>query len=237
MPFAYFIAALALVSPGNAADAIAARFREQVVVEPGLTVPASSNAAARAATIEKAMDALVAEIPGATWRRLYVQTVQGRPVPDARTLADRVRLLEAQSGANMVIERPAISRGTLFMENYAITPSYRSELGRARYRTLYLVFSAKPRAQAQAASQPEQRTDLGPSPVTDVFGDMLATFFSLDQSAQQAGMQQAMTLLQGLDPAARADFVITMWRSMSPELQADVVRSVMRFEQSRGRLP
>lgn len=242
MPVGYFVAALALSivgsqSVGTEADAVGKRFKVQVAVESGLTVPASVASAKKATTIEKALDAIVAEVPGSGWRRLHVQVPTGKPIPTARALADRVRTVEAQSGANLVIERPDGSRATVLMANYAVSPAYRTELAKAQYRTIYLIYSLKPPREVAAKPVLEERPNPDQSPVTDVFGDMLGTFFSLDQSSQQAGMQQAMTLLQTLDPASRADFVTTMWRSMSPELQADVVRSVMRFEQGRMRRP
>ena len=242
MSIGYLLAALVLSgagsqATGNEADAIGKRFRAQVVVEAGLNVPASVPAARKAATIEKALDAVVAEMPGSGWRRMHVQVPAGKPLPTARVLADRVRAIEAQTGANLVIEKPDAARATVLMANYSVTPAYRTELTKAQYRTIYLLFSLKgPRA---AAPKPVAEEPIAPGqgPVVDVFGDMLGTFFALDQGTQQAEMQQAMSLLQTLDPASRADFVTTMWRSMSPELQADVVRSVMRFEQARQRRP
>jgi hypothetical protein len=241
MPIGYVAAVLLLASGAQpattAADAIARRFNVQVIVESGLSVPATSESAAKAATIEKALDALVTSIPGSAWRRVHVQVAAGKPMPAAGTLADRVRTLEKQAGTNLVIEKPNEGRGMVLMSNYAVTPAYRNDLTRAQYRSVYLVFSLKPPREASTKVAAETPPPADQSVVVDVFGDMLGTFFSLDQASQQQGMQQAMTLLSTLDPGARAEFVTTMWRSMSPELQADVVRSVMRFEQARQRRP
>ncbi|NLI00980.1 MAG: hypothetical protein GX446_15975 [Chthonomonadales bacterium] len=234
---AVLMMAVTMQGDGNAADAIAKRFKAQVVVETGLTVPASSSASLRAATIEKALDALVAEMPGSTWRRLHVQVPSGKPMPTARALADRVRMVEGQSGANLVIEKPADTRATVLMGNYSVTPAYRSELTKAQYRTVYLILHARAPRESAAKPQADERAPQDQSVVVDVFGDMLGTFFSLDPDSQQAGMQQAMSLLQTLDPGSRADFVTTMWRSMSPELKADIARSIMRYEQMRQRGP
>ncbi len=242
MPIGYLLAALMLAgagsqAAGNQADAVGKKFRAQIVVEAGLSVPSSIEAAQKATTIEKALDAIVAATAGSAWRRLHVQVPAGKPLPAVRTLAERVRTIEAQTGANLVIERPDGSRATVLMANYSVTPTYRTELQKAQYRTIYLLYSIKPPRETAPKPAAEDRPVADESPVVDVFGDMLGTFFALDQNSQQAGMQQAMSLLQTLDPASRADFVTTMWRSMSPELQADVVRSVMRFEKVRRRGP
>jgi len=216
-------------TPASSADAIGKRFSVQVMVEPGLTVP-NVAAAAKATSVDKALDALLAEMPGCAWRRLHVQTASGKPLPTPGTLADRVRTMEKQAGTNLVIEKPTGGRATVLMANHTVTPAYRSDLARAQYRPVYLVFSTAPPKPVQpVAERPQQEQTV----VADVFGDLLGSFFSLDQGSQQAGMQQAMSLLGSLDSPTRAEFVVTMWRSMAPELQADVVRSVMRAEQAR----
>ena len=241
MTIPYFVAAVMFAATaqaqGNAVDAIGKRFKAQVKIEAGLNVPASSASSAKAATIEKALDAVVAEVPGSTWRRLHVQVPSGKAWPPAGVLADRVRAIEAQTGVSLVIEKPNESRATVVMPNYSVTPAYRSDLARAQYRTVYLLMHAKSPRAAASRSETDDKTPQDQSVVVDVFGDMLGTYFSLDPSTQQAGMQQAMSLLQTLDPASRADFVTTMWRSMSPELKADIARSIMRYEQMRQRMP
>lgn len=222
---------------GTAADAIGKRFNVTVMVEPGLSVPATSASASKAATIEKALDALVAEVPGSMWRRLSVQVPAGKGLPTAKVLADRVRLVEGQTGTNLVIEKPGGSSATVLMTNYPVTPSYRSDLTKAQYRTVYLILHTKAPAAVVAKAETAERPAQDQTVVVDVFGDMLGTFFSLDPLSQQAGMQQAMSLLQTLEPTARAEFVTTVWRTMSPELKADIVRSIMQFEQMRQRGP
>lgn len=235
MPVQYIAAVFALSvvgvqPPATVTAEIAKRFSAQIMVEPRVTLPTSSPAAAKATTIEKALDAAVADVPQVTWRRLYVQLAPGKPWPSATSLADRVRTLERQAGTNVVVEKPSNNRGTVLMTNQTITQTYRKDLTRAQYRTVYLLYSTvPPQKAATPADTPSARES---AVVVDVFGDMLGAFFSLDQSAQREGMQQAMSLLAGLDSPSRAEFVTMMWRSMGPDLQQDVVRSVMRAERA-----
>jgi hypothetical protein len=232
------VVALSLVgaqAPASPADSIGRRFGAQVMVEPGLTVP-NVAATAKAATVDKALDALVAEMPGCAWRRIHVQTAAGKPVPTPASLAERVRATEKQAGTNLVIEKPAGGKATVLMANQTVTPAYRSDLARAQYRPVYLIFSTTP-PQPQGPAALTERAPQEQTVVADVFGDLLGSFFSVDAVTQRAGMEQAMTLLAGLDSPSRAEFVTMMWRSMAPELQQDVVRAVMRAEQVRRQVP
>ncbi len=200
----------------------------RILLDPGLIVPAQPASPPKDTTPARALDTLVGAIPGAAWRCVYLQLSPSASLPDASRVADWVRALDRLNQVGMVVENVTNGRATVLMKEYPISKSYRADLTRARYRTVYIVYRAK--GAAALNDEPSERpTRPEPGQMAEVLGDMLGAFFSLDEVSQKAGMQQAMGLLFSIDPGSRAEFVTKLWASLSPEQRADLARTVMRI--------
>jgi hypothetical protein len=199
----------------------------KILIDPGLIVPATPASPAAGATLAKALDSLVAAVPGAAWRCVYLQLSPNASLPEASRVSDWVRALDRLTQVGMVVENVGNGRATVLMKEYPISKTYRSDLARAQYRTVYVVYRASGRAtpSEDSATKPAKAE---PGQVAEVLGDMLGAFFSLDAESQKLGMQQAMGLLFSIDPGSRAEFVTQLWTSLSPDQRAELARMVMR---------
>jgi len=216
------------------APALGARFKATLLVDPALTMPDKAPKATSADTLTKALDALIAQVPGSAWRQLYLQLPKGAGLPSAAVLATKVRSLERDARMNIIVGNGTDDRATMQLSGQPLTKGYREQLTRAGYRMVYLIFSKTPPLSVPSASNPSSAE--ARRPVSDEFGDMLGSFFTLDPLEQQSSMREAMSLLGTLPPAARAEFVTQIWRSMDSNLQQAVIRDVTRSMGGPARL-
>jgi hypothetical protein len=200
--------------------ALGQRYHAQVLVEPTITV-SEKPVPPRAATMGKALDALVAPIRGAAWRRLHLQRPADQTPLDVRQLAGWVRSLDRMASVGLVVENTANQFGTLLMRNYPMSKAFRADLSRAHYQTLYIVYGARePRAQpAETAS----RAAPPPTSMEDMMNDRLGNFFAMDPDTRRGVMQQAIAAMWNLDPAMRSELFTEFWTSMPPDQQREVI--------------
>jgi hypothetical protein len=125
-------------------ESIAERFKLQVVVDPLLqarvTPPAQANSA------QAALDAVVKQIPGSAWRKVYLRA--DMELPASETLVNWVRTLVNLEAQGLIIADASSNRITSFVRNVTVSPDFEQQLGQMvpafKTRPVYVVFYQQP---------------------------------------------------------------------------------------------
>ena len=215
----------------SVAEGLGKRLNVTIVVDPFLAV-ASKPIEPNAARIEEALDALVAGMKGATWRKAYRQQAEANAVPSADKLCAAVRALDVLEQTGLVVENNRTRRATLYSKDFPVPANFADELQGQRFTTtpLYVIYATSTGASAGGATTADRFFDLQKQQMA------LMMEMSPEQMAQ--AMSQSMQMFMNMDPGTRSQFMgnmmragIQMWSSLPADQRQQMVGQLMHNAQ------
>lgn len=239
-----------------AAEAVGKAFEVKVVVDPALFVPAPPAEPKEAQSADAAVNALVAGLKNAAWRKVYLtQSEASAGIPAAR-LAAMVRAVDVLETGGLVLENPATRRAISLQKNMPILPGFAEELRSLRFNPapVYVIYSTLGGGAGGSAEekfldlqrqQLELMMQMDPDALAETFAKGMQMWASLDpqtRSRMMANMMQAGTqMFMQMAPAARAELVGTMmrssmemWANMPAEQRQRLTQEMMQLGQQLG---
>jgi hypothetical protein len=215
----------------SVAEGLGKRLNVTIVVDPFLAV-AAKPIEPNAARIEEALDALVAGMKGATWRKAYRQQAEANAVPSADKLCAAVRALDVLEQTGLVVENNRTRRATLYSKDFPVPANFADELQGQRFTTtpLYVIYATSTGASAGGATTADRFFDLQKQQMA------LMMEMSPEQMAQ--AMSQSMQMFMNMDPGTRSQFMgnmmragIQMWSSLPADQRQQMVGQLMQNAQ------
>lgn len=220
-------------------ESIAERFKLQVVVDPLLqarvTPPAQANSA------QAALDAVVKQIPGSAWRKVYLRA--DMELPASETLVNWVRTLVNLEAQGLIIADASSNRITSFVRNVTVSPDFEQQLGQMvpafKTRPVYVVFYQQP-----MLAQTGQRTGQGQSRAEDFLAleqQRMQLFMQMSPEERQRAIRMGIQMFMNMDPSVRMQMMqegMRMFMNMSPEERRMLMEQGMQmFQQMMGGPP
>jgi hypothetical protein len=219
---------------------IAQRFRLQVVVDPLLqgrvTPPAQANNA------QAALDAVVKQIPGVTWRKVYLRA--DMELPASETLVNWMRAIVNLDAQGLIVADATGNRITSFVRNVTVSPDFEQQLGEMvpafKTRPVYVVFYQ----QSMVAQQAGQRRGQGQTRAEDFLAleqQRMQMFMQMSPEERQRAMRMGIQMLMNMDPSVRMQMMqegLRMFMNLSPEERRMLMEQGMQmFQQMIGGPP
>jgi len=221
-------------------ESIAERFKLQVVVDPLLqarvTPPAQANSA------QAALDAVVKQIPGSAWRKVYLRA--DMELPASETLVNWVRTLVNLEAQGLIIADASSNRITSFVRNVTVSPDFEQQLGQMvpafKTRPVYVVFYQQPMlAQQQRAGQRQ-----GQARAEDLLAleqQRMQLFMQMSPEERQRAIRMGVQMFMNMDPSVRMQMMqegMRWFMNMSPEERQMLMQQGMQmFQQMMGGPP
>lgn len=221
-------------------ESIAQQFRLQMVVDPLLqgrvTPPSQANSA------QAALDAVVRQMPGTTWRKVYLRA--DMELPASETLVNWVRTLVNLEAQGLIIADTSGNRITSFVRNVTVSPDFEQQLGQMvpafKTRPVYVVFYQQP----MLAAQPGQRTGQGQRRAEDLLAleqQRMQLFMQMSPEERQRAIRMGIQMFMNMDPSVRMQMMqegMRMFMNMSPEERRMLMEQGMQmFQQMMGGPP
>ncbi|MCL6475392.1 MAG: hypothetical protein K6U75_10120 [Firmicutes bacterium] len=213
-------------------ESIAERFKLQVVVDPLLqarvTPPAEANSA------QAALDAVVKQIPGSAWRKVYLRA--DMELPASETLVNWVRTLVNLEAQGLMIADASGNRITSFVRNVTVSPDFEQQLGQMvpafKTRPVYVVFYQQP-----MLAQTGQRTGQGRGRAEDFLAleqQRMQMFLQMSPEERQRAIRMGIQMFMNMDPSVRMQMMqegMRMFMNMSPEERRMLMEQGMQMFQ------
>ncbi len=220
----------------QAVQELAKKFSVRIVADPALTVqvrPSSEE------NLEKALDALVAQIPGAVWRKVYTNKVFGAEPKDEQLLSATRAILAMELGG-VIVADPRANTFHFYAGNYPVNPGFEQSLEQIQpvfdTKPVYVILNprAQPTTQALRGTRQEQYAQLQ----KQMF-DLLA---KMSPEERRMAIQQGFYAWMNADPELRNQMIfegmrlsLEYWQSLPPEQQRQMMEMGRRwFEQQFG---
>ncbi len=220
-------------------EGIAERFKLQVVVDPLLqarvTPPAEANNA------QAALDAVVKQIPGSAWRKVYLRA--DMELPASETLVNWVRTLVNLEAQGLIVTDASGNRITSFVRNVTVSPDFEQQLGQMvpafKARPVYVVFYQQPMlAQQQRAGQRQ-----GQARAEDLLSleqQRMQLFLQMSPEERQRAIRMGIQMFMNMDPSVRMQMMqegMRMFMNMSPEERRMLMEQGMQMFQEMFQAP
>lgn len=221
---------------------IAQRFRLQVVADPLLQARVTPPAQAKDASA--ALDAVVKQIPGVAWRKVYLRA--DMEMPASETLVNWVRSLVNLEAQGLIVADATGGRITSFVRNVTVSPDFEQHLNEMvpafKTRPVYVVFYQQPTFAQQAAQQ--RRGGQGGTRAEDFLAleqQRMQMFMQMTPEERQRAMRMGIQMLMNMDPSLRMQMMqegLRMFMNMSPEERRMLMEQGMQmFQQMMGGPP
>ena len=192
-------------------------FETRVVIDPQLFVPTLPKAPAEAGTVDAALDVLARNIPGATWRKVYMNQIEGTSGVSPEKLANVVRSLDTIEQTGIVMENPSTSKATSFLKNFPKPPNFEEALTSQQFspKPIYILYASRLAAgnspvdelMAMQKRQMELMMQLSPQQMTEMMTKGIEMFTQMDPQTRSRMMgqmmQSGMQMFQSMSPEAR----------------------------------
>lgn len=219
---------------------IAQRFRLQVVVDPLLQGRVTPPAQAKDAPA--ALDAVVKQIPGVIWRKVYLRA--DMELPSSETLVNWVRSIVNLEAQGLIVADAAGNRITSFVRNVTVSPDFEQQLDQMvpafKTRPVYVVFFQQP----MVAQQAGQRRVQGGTRAEDFLAleqQRMQMFMQMSPEERQRAMRMGIQMFMNMDPSLRMQMMqegLRMFMNMSPEeRQMLMQQGIQMFQQMMGGPP
>ena len=220
-------------------ESIAERFKLQVVVDPLLqarvTPPAEANSA------QAALDAVVKQIPGSAWRKVYLRA--DMELPASETLVNWVRTIVNLEAQGLIVTDASGNRISSFVRNVTVPPDFEQQLGQMvpafKTRPVYVVFYQQPMlAQQQRAGQRQ-----GQARAEDLLSleqQRMQLFLQLSPEERQRAIRMGVQMFMNLDPSVRMQLMqegMRWFMNMSPEERQMLMQQGMQMFQQMFQAP
>lgn len=216
------------------AEAVGKRYDVRVVVDPAIFVGVRSKMPAPDLTVDKAMDALVAEGKNIAWRRVYLTKAAAAALPAADKLAESVRALDKVQQTGLVMENPLTKRATTVVKDWPVTDTFANDLTSNQFSAtpVYVIYA--PVASEEGRSAKERLAELQK--------ESMDLMMSMDPQELSDAMGSMMQTVMNMDPQTRARFMgmqmqagMQMFQNMTPEQRNELMQSAMQaFQQGGG---
>ncbi|GIV17273.1 MAG: hypothetical protein KatS3mg022_2708 [Armatimonadota bacterium] len=219
---------------------IAQRFRLQVVVDPLLQRRVTPPAQAKDAPA--ALDAVVKQIPGVIWRKVYLRA--DMELPASETLINWVRSVINLEAQGLIVADATGNRITSFVRNVTVSPDFEQQLDQMvpafKTRPVYVVFYQQP----MVAQQAGQRGRQGQTRAEDFLAleqQRMQLFMQMTPEERQRAMRMGIQMFMNMDPSLRMQMMqegLRMFMNMSPEERRMLMEQGMQmFQQMMGGPP
>jgi len=220
-------------------ESIAERFKLQVVVDPLLqarvTPPAEANSA------QAALDAVVKQIPGSAWRKVYLRA--DMELPASETLVNWVRTIVNLEAQGLIVTDASGNRISSFVRNVTVSPDFEQQLGQMvpafKTRPVYVVFYQQPMlAQQQRAGQRQ-----GQARAEDLLlleQQRMQLFLQLSPEERQRAIRMGIQMFMNMDPSVRMQLMqegMRWFMNMSPEERQMLMQQGMQMFQQMFQAP
>jgi len=220
-------------------ESIAERFKLQVVVDPLLqarvTPPAEANSA------QAALDAVVKQIPGSAWRKVYLRA--DMELPASETLVNWVRTIVNLEAQGLIVTDASGNRISSFVRNVTVSPDFEQQLGQMvpafKTRPVYVVFYQQPMlAQQQRAGQRQ-----GQARAEDLLSleqQRMQLFLQLSPEERQRAIRMGIQMFMNMDPSVRMQLMqegMRWFMNMSPEERQMLMQQGMQMFQQMFQAP
>jgi len=219
---------------------IAQRLRLQIVVDPLLqgrvTPPTQANNA------PTALDAITRQMPGVTWRKVYLRA--DMELPASETVVNWVRTVVNLEAQGLIVTDATGNRITSFVRNVTVSPDFEKQLDQMvpafKTRPVYVVFYQQPMlAQQQRAGQRQ-----GQARAEDLLSleqQRMQLFMQMSPEERQRAIRMGVQMFMNLDPSVRMQMMqegMRWFMNMSPEEQQMLIQQGMQmFQQMFGGPP
>ncbi len=218
---------------------IAQQFRLQIVVDPLLQ--ARVTPPAQASSAQAALDAVVKQIPGSTWRKVYLRA--DMELPASETLVNWVRTLVNLEAQGLILADASGNRITSFVRNVTVSPDFEQQLGQMvpafKTRPVYVVLYQQP-----MLAQTGQRTGQGQVRAEDLLAleqQRMQMFMQMSPEERQRALRMGIQMFMNMDPSVRMQMMqegMRMFMNMSPEERRMLMEQGMQmFQQMMGGPP
>ncbi len=220
-------------------ESIAERFKLQVVLDPlmqaRVTPPTQANNA------QAALDAVVKQIPGSAWRKVYLRA--DMELPASETLVNWVRTIVNLEAQGLIVTDASGNRISSFVRNVTVSPDFEQQLGQMvpafKTRPVYVVFYQQPMlAQQQRAGQRQ-----GQARAEDLLSleqQRMQLFLQMSPEERQRAIRMGVQMFMNLDPSVRMQLMqegVRWFMNMSPEERQMLMQQGMQMFQQMFQAP
>lgn len=213
---------------------IAQRFSLQVVVDPLLQERVTPPKDAK--TAQEALDAVTRQIPGATWRKVYLRA--DMEMPSADTLVSWVRTVAELEAQGLIVADNSANRITSFVRDVTVAPNFEQQLDQMvpafKKRPVYVVFYRQSTLaqQAQRRGQPQGRVSA--EDFLALEQQRMQMFMNMSPEERQRAMRMGMQMFMNMDPSLRMQMMqegMRLFMNMSPEERRMLMEQSMQMFQ------
>lgn len=216
---------------------IAERFRLQVIVDPLLQ--ARVTPPTQAESVQAALDAVTRQVPGLTWRRIYLRAEMETPATEK--LVEWARTIVNLEALGLIVVDNTGNRISSFVRNVTVSPGFEQQLGQMnpafKTRPLYVVFFQQPLISQTARRQGNQ----GQARAEDLLSleqQRMQMFMNMSPEERQRALRMGIQMFMNMDPQFRTQMLqegLRMFMNMSPEERRMLMEQGMQmFQQMFG---
>lgn len=212
---------------------IAQQFRLQVVVDPLLQTRVTPPSQAKDAP--SALDAVTKQIPGVTWRKVYLRADMEMPSSDA--LVNWVRTIVNLEAQGFIVADTTGRRITSFVRNVTVSPEFEQQLDQMvpafKTRPVYVVFYQQPLL-TQTTQRSRQQGQVRAEDFLAVEQQRMQMFMNMSPEERQRAMRMGIQMFMNMDPSLRMQMMqegMRMFMNMSPEERRMLMEQGMQMFQ------
>lgn len=213
---------------------IAQQFRLQVVVDPLLQARVTPPSQAK--DVQSALDAVTKQIPGVTWRKVYLRADMETPAPE--TLVNWVRTLVNLEAQGLIVADNTASRITSFVRNVTVTPDFEQQLNQMvpafKTRPVYVVFYQQPTLAQMAQRGGQRQGQVRAEDFLALEQQRMQMFMNMSPEERQRAIRMGIQMFMNMDPSVRMQMMqegMRMFMNMSPEERRMLMEQGMQMFQ------
>lgn len=212
-------------------ETLAKRTSAKLLIDPTLFIAEKPATAPAEGTIDAGLDALVGNMKGVAWRRVYLTNEQANAMPSAVKMAATLRALDVVEQSGLVTENTATKRATTILKNYPVTDGFKQDLAAGQFSTVpvYVVYSTS----ASSGTMQDRMADLQ--------RQQMELMMQMSPEQMTESMAKGMDMWISLDPNMRMQMMGSMMRggmqmfmNLSPEQRQQFTQEMMQIGQQLG---
>ncbi|MCS6830023.1 MAG: hypothetical protein RMM08_07705 [Armatimonadota bacterium] len=220
---------------------VAQRFRLQLVIDPLLQ--GRVNPPTQAKDAASALDAVVRQMQGVTWRKVYLRA--DMELPASETLVNWVRSIVNLEAQGLIVTDAASNRITSFVRNVTVSPGFEQQLGQMvpafKTRPVYVVFYQQPTFAQQAGQQRRGQGGMRAEDFLAIEQQRMQMFMQMSPEERQRAIRMGVQMFMNMDPSIRMQMMqegMRWFMNMSPEERQMLIQQGMQmFQQMMGGPP
>jgi len=212
---------------------IAQQFKLQIVVDPLLQARVTPPSQAK--DVQSALDAVVKQIPGVIWRKVYLRADMEMPTPES--LVNWVRTVVNLEAQGLIVADATGNRITSFVRGVTVSPDFDQQLDQMvpafKTRPVYVVFYQQPML-AQSAQRRGQQGQVRAEDFLALEQQRMQMFMNMPPEERQRALRMGIQMFMNMDPSLRMQMMqegIRMFMNMSPEERRMLMEQGMQMFQ------